>query len=287
MKLTAFVFTRNRASQLRLLLRSLEKNCPQLFTPYILWRADNERHLRGYSKLQQEAWVKDMQPIWVSETRPVKDEFLAAMKVAAHDSKILTIYTDDTVFFRNFKADAEDVVACFDSPEVLSFSFRLGNNTVVQDYATGRRQRHPIDVTYGHVGPEDVCIWNWKGQPPFDNYGYPFAMDGCAYRALDLIQVTQPLQFSSFRAWEGTLSNVPHRQSVQQSIMVSPVHSCVVNIPANSIQDPPLHHSPKISISAEELNERYLANEVIDLDAMELDSIVGAHQEIAYRFRKL
>ena len=52
-----FISSKNRASQLRLLLESLDKNCSDLFEINILYSSGNDSYHDGYKKLQNESIV--------------------------------------------------------------------------------------------------------------------------------------------------------------------------------------------------------------------------------------
>jgi hypothetical protein len=60
--------------------------------------------------------------------------------------------------------------------------------------------------------------------------------------------------------------------------------NCVLSIPHNLVQD--VFNNPNMGGSAAELNQRYLAGERIDLDAMDFSHVIDAHQFIQYVFRK-
>ncbi len=65
-------------------------------------------------------------------------------------------------------------------------------------------------------------------------------------------------------------------------------HSCLVNSPSNIVQTVfENRKGESFGISAEELNTKYLDNQIIDYHKLNFDQIVGCQQEIEYNFSHL
>lgn len=286
MPIDAFIFTKDRACQLRLLLESFHRNCPGLFRPCVLWKTSNNEYKAGYQKLFRDS-VVPRNTEWDMEVRHVREHFVEAMHTSRQRGALFCIYTDDCIFFRQCKAKVEDIERGLDT-DTICFSFRLGFNTTIQDYRTGYRQPPLTNwtaVQRGQDGPTLVW-WKWRQYGDTLNYGYPIAMDGCCYRPEDLLALTEGWDFDTFRTWEGSSNGPPRRDKIKKPAMCCFDASCVVNVPANSMQWPPLAAGSFHPYSAEDLNRRYLDGWVIDLDAFDFSGVQGCHQEFPLKFKK-
>lgn len=283
MKIQAFIFTKDRAAQLRLLLESFERNCPGMFEPYILWRASSADYNRGYAALSREELVP--WTAWVEEAKPIRQHFFEAIRYAQERSGAMAIFTDDCIFYRPCKATAGQVLATLDE-RTFVFSLRFGYNTRVQDYSLGSLQP-PLQGEPWQENGTWFVRWNFKQYNWTQNYGYPFGMDGHVFRTEDLITVTQGIRMRTFREWEGTLCQPGSRNMLKKAYMAALANSCVVNNPCNSMQWPPLEAGRFHPFGAAELNEKYLDGWAIDLDGFDFSDVRGAHQEFPIKFRKL
>jgi len=266
--------------QCHLLLESIVKHCKNSFRVRVNYVASNSEYQAGYGRLISESRQFPLELEWHREVH-LRLDFLDAIRRAK--SRLFCLLTDDSVFFRTFPVERSDFLEIFKRRYLTCFSFRLGLNTVVQDYATGHMQPPLWDVEKSESQP--IIYWDWRSWPMHLNYGYPISQDGHMYRSKELLQITENLDFTVFRSWEGTLAG-DRRDSLPGYEMAAFDHSCLVNIPNNNVQVPPIPCGAKYPISIKELNERYLANELIDLEAMDFSNVRGAHQEIQYIFKK-
>jgi hypothetical protein len=70
--------------------------------------------------------------------------------------------------------------------------------------------------------------------------------------------------------------------------MVAYKTSVLVNSPNNIVnQTHPNRKGEKFNFSTKELNEKYLNNEVIDYNSIDFSSIIGCHQELEFKFKKI
>lgn len=297
-RILAFIFTKDRPMQLSALLTSFNRNADGMFLPFIFYKVSNESYRSNYYKAmdefkntsihaEEEYDEKDI--VKVNGLSPNKISYLklACDEANNHGNGLICIFTDDCIYYRKEDISPKEIQELFiEKPELLSFSFRLGKNTILQDYTTGRLQAPLSKYSTSKNNPKFI-YWDWRDYWWANNYGYPFAMDGCCYRAYDVLYYTAKISVDNFRSWEGVLSGEANRENISQKYLSSPKKSCVVNIPANSMQWPPLHHSKKIEISSEKLNEMFSEGWRIDLDAMNFSKIIGSHQEIELKFKKV
>lgn len=267
-----FIPSKDRAAQLDLLLRSIEKNCP-IFNPYIIYQSSSQEFEAGYQKLNVEL---------IKEQLPLIEEFKAFLLANQQlGKKLFGIATDDCVIYRKFEHNAKFIEEQFEDEDLFCFSLRLGLNTTVQDYTTGRLQ--PELSYYEEV--EDCIKWNFKGYHPHDNNGYSGGQDLCLYRTDDVLSYFYRYSFSSLRDLESKMAT-DLRGDILREWMMSPRLSCAVNIPANNMQEPFIANGFN-SFEPAVLNEKFLNGERISLEAIEKVDVKGCHQPINYTFEVL
>ena len=95
-------------------------------------------------------------------------------------------------------------------------------------------------------------------------------------------------KFDRLRHWEG-LVNGKCKDKTDRNMMASYRQNVLFSIPANCVQDPPLASGEIYAYSEEELNEKYLNGEVIDLLGMEyaFQNVTWSHNEFELTFKKL
>ncbi len=266
----AFIPSKDRPAQLDLLLTSLEKYMP-FIKPYIFVRSTEQAYKDGYKLCESRHKAATL-----LDERILRSDFL---EVTSLDD-FTAIFTDDCVAFKKAPQSSEEFIRRYlGYNSGLCVSFRLGLNTTLQDYRTGRCQR-PLDAGNMQSFDEGFISWPWQKYPPHDNYGYPIGMDGIIYPSSFLKEITENFNFTSFRTWEGVNSGEPKRWTYRRAWMYAPQHSCVVNIPANSVQDNLLHHSKKCAIDTRVLCDQYLNGSVLRIPDDVV--VIGAHQEINY-----
>ena len=109
-----------------------------------------------------------------------------------------------------------------------------------------------------------------------------YSVDGNIHRSEELRAALEAIEFSDPCKMEEQLNWNP---SVRPVVEVHGARRCLVNIPHNKVQTI-FPANPSMGGSAEELNERYLAGERIDLDAMDFSNVTGPHAFLPYVFRR-
>src|SRR5687768_15316372 len=119
MMIDLFIPSKDRASQLDLLIRSMSKNAP-VFRPLILWKGSDEEYRQGYKKLQEKRIYRPC--MFLEETNLMGDfhEMLSESK-----NSLVCICTDDTVFYRKANLAKNDLELMFKDESLSCFSFRL------------------------------------------------------------------------------------------------------------------------------------------------------------------
>ena len=190
----------------------------------------------------------------------------------AHERVVF--HTDDDVFFA--APSAVFLVASYYTQSHVGtpISFRLGENTT---YC------HPLDrgqeVPYALV----ACPpWLWRNAD--GDFGYPLCLNGTVYRSADLL----PLLDFHFRNPTELEAGLDYRKEhCQPKWMTAPRRSCCVSLPHNRVSvSSGCRTGTNPGWQPAALQERYLAGERIDLDAMDFSQITSAHQEVPLVFTR-
>lgn len=291
-----FIPSKDRASQLDLLLRSIEENLPNTdLCIRVLYKTSNEEFEKGYKKLidkYDNTSPKNIYSLQFDKEFSFEDQFLDLISDNEYTKEpMVMLLTDDSVFYRKSELHNKHIDDLMDG-DVWSFSFRLGLNTTTQWYKTGQQQEHLDILGYKLVNsyslPSETCIkWNWKIRPPFENYGYMMSWDGHVYRSTDLHVIARKFTYYNPRTFEDKATkNISDRYLIHRKYMVAPVKSCLFVNTINAVQAEPPPFGDKYTCSAEELNERYLAGEIISMETFRDLELSGSHDEIPLEFEK-
>jgi hypothetical protein len=122
-----------------------------------------------------------------------------------------------------------------------------------------------------------VMIWRWRGAQ--GDFGYPMSLDGHIFRASDILPLIESRNFSTPNSLEEML--MTQARQIGRPLMASYPHSCLVGVPVNRVQSAvPNRNGETHPYTVQDLNERYLRGERIDLHALDFSDIRGAHQEL-------
>jgi hypothetical protein len=176
--------------------------------------------------------------------------------------------------------------------DVFCFSFRLGLNTFIQNYLLPNNR---FELTNSKITAYFVK-WNWLDWDSRLNYGYPISLDGHIYRGSELAELTTKYEFPCLRHWEGILAGKVRRggkvfdeTNDLGDHMVAYRQSVLFSIPCNCVQEPPLVSGQINPYAEDDLNEKYLNNEVIDFNSLEcmFQNVAWSHNEIPLKFKPL
>ncbi len=285
--ITAIVFSKDRACQLHLLLESIKKNCHDLFDLQVIYSFSTRKFLDGYEKLLDEG---ENLPKFTSIPQADDDsEIFSFNKLCKHlvktSNSLLTFITDDAIVYRPIDITEQEIQEVLDSvPTVSNVCLRLGKNTYYQYLSSDGNHVCPF--------PQECCkrgkflIWNVRSVPPHTNYGYPLATDLHIFRRsfMELIIDQENFNFNNPNSFEGDMQ--------QFMELTPPLMACcdvnyLVNNPINRVQDTCLNRAgDEYGITPEELNNRYLDGEVIDLESIDFSNIIGCEQELDMSFIK-
>ena len=169
----AIFFSKNRAMQAELAIRSFYKYCQddnKRIKTFVLYKTDDDVHQESYDILINE--YVDVN--FVKETN-FKNNLLDIIA----DNKYVLFCVDDTVWINNFNID-ECINLINSVPSTIGMSFRLGQNTTYC-YSADIRQ----DVPYMFPITEDIAFYPWT-EFKYD-YNYPIEVSSSLYRT-DIIK---------------------------------------------------------------------------------------------------
>jgi hypothetical protein len=253
------VFSRDRAMQLDAFLESVSRWSPDLFSSVtVLYRATTDSFDHAYETL-----AADRAAIRWTREWSFRDDLIELVG----DDPLTVFHTDDDAYFRTpepFELRTDEVC----------FSLRLGLNTTYS-YSLGVEQR-----LIGAAEKSTRLSWDWRSQCPGE-LGYPLAVNGHVFRTSEVVGWLRAEQYANPNELE---SRLQYRNPYVRPRMASLRHSCVVSIPANLVNETNVNRHGNLA-TPEELNERFLRGERIDVVAMDFSVVRSAHQEIAFAFR--
>lgn len=265
------VWSKDRACQLDCLLRSLPIN---FFNKvYVIYKTSDDNFQKGYEKLS----ARFQHVIFIKEVS-LHDQTMEVIGECLSSTSKIALSTDDTVFFKNPPMTPEEVVKSM-GPQTVTFSFRYGFNTIVQDCHIDSYQ--PSLNIYQDCG--DYISWNSEYYHPLTNYGYPFGLDMHVYDAQMLYNLANQIDFKNTNQLE---SGLFHLRVHAPKIINSFKHSVAVNIPCNNMSGI-TRSGEKYPFTIEELNKAYLDDYIINLDDIKGARIIGSHQEIDWTLIKV
>lgn len=254
----ALIFSKDRACQLDLLLRTIKKNFSELRSGniYILWKATNEDYEKAYEILQSKHsgynWIKEQN--FTQDVKTIVNKFTQPYSLA---------FVDDEVIVDNFSI-LESLKSFSVSKDLHTISLRMWPGI---DYTyTSNVHQGPIDK-WVYKGKE-VFIWNWRDYDtqsqtglPCES-GYPSCINSHIYPTEMFKEyVVNKLNFHNANALEGTLNNHRHEFKPLMMCFKSPK---TVSIANNLTQTGTNRYNQSGQFTCEELNNKFLDGYIID-----------------------
>ena len=268
-KIPALIFSKNRASQLRLLVESLHFNATGIFQPYVVWQANTPEFEQGYHKLFSE----QMDIFHVRESYMLDN--LYAFLNNFKDGHF-ALFMDDCIFYKPLRVSPEDLISRIDD-DTWCLSLRLGYNTT-------ENTEKPI-VSVSEDG--DFIKYKFKEHGPHDNYGFCFSWDGVIYKTQDVLDLFNGNTFTqTHNQWAILPQKIENftshnRDEIKKDLICCSKESHVVCMNYNSTH--PMAHFNMVSL--ESLNSSYLAGEIIDFNSINFDGIKGTHETRPFSLR--
>jgi len=270
MKNQLIIFSKNRPPQLHLLLESIYKNGSNLFDMIsVLYKADND-FISGYEKCK-----KHFNNVIFKNEEHFKNDLLNLIDISFYAT---TFLVDDAVMYKEITESKDSILSTINNElDSVCFSLRLGNNCTYS---------HPTNLYYAlsdHEINGSILSFNYSDQQ--GDFGYPLSTDGHIFKTNLIYGLLIDIPFKNPNTLEANLQRYVNSK-VLPFDMYCFEESKVVSIPVNLVNDTfQNRHALMYHFAEKDLNDRYLKNEIIDLEAMDFTNIDGPHKEIEYKFK--
>ena len=248
------IFSKDRAMQLELLLRSIQDNFKEITKVNIICKGSNEEHIKGYMKLIKMYRIHN----WVAENNLILD---VQRVVNGFTKNFAMTFVDDEIVIRdhNVQPLLNHLTA---DPEIHCASLRLGKNIGDYCYTADVKATIPEFIKYeSTIYESNIYEWDWtKGDERVDWF-YPSCINSHIYRTDFLKDWINNLSFGNINDLEGSLNG---NRNLFKHQMMCMEKSKTINIANNLTQSGYNRHSDKKEFTLEELNKKFLDGYVID-----------------------
>ncbi len=278
------IFSKDRACQLDLLLRSLSKHAEGKMQINVLYTFSNEEFQKGYDKV-----IEMFPEVTFKKQSAFKADVVEILSVA---DKYICFFTDDGVMFDDFSTSTDSLDSLFNDVNPMSLSLRLGQNTTVQDPYNNIASKTPVRFNVVH---NEFLVWDRRSVGNFEveeidgkiynryyacNFAMPISLDGHIYRKKYVLPVLRNIVFHCPNTMEVGMGKAPSNM-YPNSMMSCLPNSIVVNSPNNKVQDKFGTMAGELfPLSTEELNESFLSGKRLNMDRVYRSEIKGCHQEL-------
>lgn len=258
------VFSKNRALQLELFLRSFKnyvKNS-ETYLINVLYTSSNGFYAEGYDKL-------------ISMNHPnvkyINQSFFKSDLVSLfnEEERYSVFFVDDDVFKYPFDFYDNQMSIFEKDSDILCRSLRL------HPYLT---YCYPLER---HIWPpafDSNNVFYWKNMD--GDYGYPMSLDGHIFRTKEISHYIIDMDYKNPNSLEGGMAQNP----IDLPKMICYDKSVIVNNPCNMVQNN--NNNIHGNIDTMQLNLTFLSGHIISLyDFNDIDNI-SCHQEIKLNFIK-
>lgn len=280
LNINLIIFSKNRAAQLDLLLRSINKNAENLFDNIWVIYTTTDDYENGYYILSGQ----HPSVYFLREPYGQFKTFFEHQLGKFDNNDLLCHMTDDCVVYNNINEyiSKDEILSLFEDVEELNcLSLRVGLNTKIQTYHKG-----DVLPPLNYVSDHNLIFWNHKSYSPHSPFGYCYSLDGHIFRGKDITPLIKSISYSDPNSLESSLSFHSHNPKTKPT-MAALANQCLVALPVNVVNtawnNP---HAKLFSHPAPELNKRYMNGDVIDLDdlCMQLQNNDCTHTEREYKY---
>jgi hypothetical protein len=251
------IFSKDRAMQLELLLRSIRDNFKEIKKVNIICTGSNEEYIKGYMKLMK----MYRQHNWIAEKNLIED---VKTVINNFNEKFAMTLVDDEIVIRNHSVQTM-LPILEDNEDIHCASLRLGMNIGNYCYTADVKADIPefeiMSKSWSNKDGSNIYKWDWtKGDGRVDWY-YPSCINSNIYRTEFLKDWVNNISFGNINDLEGTLNQ---NRNTFKHYMICMDKSKTINIANNLTQSGYNRHSDKTEFTLEELNKKFLGDYVID-----------------------
>ncbi len=263
------VFSKDRAMQLDLLLRSFFETKIGECSLKIIYAYSSEEHKKSYEKLCSIYGAKAQ---FISEV-----EFFGFKKCL--EKIILELSTGKVFFLVDDIVFTEpvdyDYLSTLDISNTI-FSLRMGANLSFS-YVVNSVQPLPKDIK-----STNGVLLKWKWRNGLFDWAYPLSVDGHIFSTLEVLTWIKCLDFKSPSSFENSLQNIKFLYRHKDGLCFT--KSRLVNVPANKIQNEIANQHG--SIHQDKLLQLWLDGMIIDYAKLRGLKNNSVHQEVDFSFIK-
>lgn len=274
--ITLIVFSKDRAAQLDLFLKSLFLNSNNAFVDIkVLYTSSNEEYEKAYDILKKD-WQNSV--IFIKEN----DFCINTKHLVSTSHEKICFMTDDDIFYRKADVTANNIDEMFNDMDVGCFSYRLGKNTINQ-YCNP----FPAEIPKFMADFDNkIFLWNKDLLNPHKsiNFTYILSVNGHVFRKNIISSLFKSFQYRNPNQLESGLQRFSHYLS---PIMGCQAQSSLVNVPVNLVNiDFKNPHGLEYMQDQKTLNDKYLDGYRIVFDKINLSNVNGTHQEFELPMEK-
>ena len=261
--INALIFSKDRALQLDLLLKSIEKNAKDIFNLNVLYAFSDDKFNDGYNM------VIDQYPnVNFIKEKDFKNQTLDIIKDS--NEEFFTFFTDDSLFFG--EVDENEILNSFkEDKNNLCFSLRLGKNTTFCYVVNSENKLYGEE----RIG-EKSMKWDW--QKHFLDYHFPFSINGHIFKRDEIYKFVKKTNFYCHNELEEGLQMF---NSYPKNIMSSFEQSTLVNTPINIVQTYCFNKFGEMhSYTPSELNNHLISGNTINYNEIKIENVYSCFQEI-------
>jgi len=258
--LNIIVFSKDRASQLELFLRSMKFYFKEFYDYKInvLYTYSNDKYKDGYDKLF--SIHNDSNINYIREIQDFKRHVVLLLD---QNNPYTIFFVDDIVFKNYFTLDSKQFKLFTLNDDILTLSLRL-HPYLTYCYAARIRMTPP--------NFDSNLLFKWYGAQ--GDYSYPMSLDGHFFRTKEITAITKVLTFNNPNSYESILASYP----LKRPKMICFEESVIVNNPINKVQN--WNNNVHGNVSAEFLNDKFLEGYIIDFEDFKGLKNISCHQEI-------
>ena len=268
--LNIIIFSKDRACQLELLLRSLKLFLQnwQSYSVHIIYAYSNSDYQQGYELVKIQYHEFNYLP---ESQEEINSDFKSKVLECFKNDSSYTMFLVDDLVFKSF-VDITDITfqTFVNNSDILCLSLRLSPN-IKYCYTTNSFSPPPSF--------DENLVWNWQKQSKNTDWGYPMSLDGHIFRTSEIYNLILNQSFNNPNTLESQLANHP----LSSSQMICYSKSKMVNIPANKVQTIYSNRHANM-IGLNELNQQFLNKNRLSLKPILDIRNISVHQEIPLYF---
>lgn len=247
MQTDIIIYSKDRACQVDLLLKSIDKFVKHVGKIVILYDYSNEQFAEAYWKLKDCIMIRQTPEIF-------KRELIHSTCFTNHSKYVMPL-CDDDVFINPCDVSTIDI-----ENDVVGINLRYSPNVNIS-YHDGNFIPNPVFESLA----DDVLKWNWTLNNPRYCWGYPYQAGSVVYdyeffqQMVNLLSYHLPSTLETAMNYNKFVFNKPFLKCFNKSKLI--------NVSINRIDNTYSNRAGReFSYSAEHLNDMFLQGKSINLD---------------------